>query len=225
MSTLKSKKAIVALSGGVDSSVATILLKEQGYQVEGVFMRLGIAGDNQAEKNAKEIAGKLGIKFRAVDLSREFKKKIISYFISEYEKGKTPNPCVECNREIKFGILMDEALKNKTDFIATGHYINVIARESQRPKQSRDYAQRVKSRDCFVAFSFATLAQAPRNDSVAYKLLKAYDKNKDQSYFLYNLNQKILKRCLFPLGDYTKDEVRKIAKKHKLEIHNPTVIF
>jgi tRNA-specific 2-thiouridylase len=184
MSRVKNKKVIVAMSGGVDSSVAAVLLKEQGYQVEGIFMRLGIAGDDESEKNARAVTKKLGIKFRVVNLSREFKKKIINYFISEYEKGRTPNPCVECNKEIKFGILMDKVLKNKTDFIATGHYARL------------------------------------QNDSVSYKLLKAVDKNKDQSYFLYNLNQKKLKRCLFPLGDYTKDEVRKIARKYKFEIHN-----
>jgi len=203
MSTPKTKKVIVAMSGGVDSSVAAVLLKEQGYQVEGVFMRLGIAGDNQAEKNAREVAKKLNIKFRAVDLSREFKKKIINYFISEYEKGRTPNPCVMCNKEIKFGILMEKVLKNKTDFIATGHYVrlrNVIARE---PQSHSEVGLRV-----------------PEVRLQNGKLLKAHDENKDQSYFLYNLNQKKLKRCLFPLGEYTKDEVRKIAKKHKLEIHN-----
>ena len=189
----KPKKAIVALSGGVDSSVATILLKEQGYQVEGVFMRLGIAIDNQSEKNARAVAKKIGIKFRVLNLSKEFKKKIINYFISEYEKGRTPNPCVECNREIKFGILMDEVLKDEDSFIATGHYVR-----SQKFIKSKVHKVKVKKA----------------------KLLKAKDANKDQSYFLYNLNQKKLRRCLFPIGEYTKDEVRKIAKKYKLEIQD-----
>ncbi|MCK4592264.1 tRNA 2-thiouridine(34) synthase MnmA [Candidatus Parcubacteria bacterium] len=187
MSRPKNKKVIVAMSGGVDSSVAAVLLKEQGYQVEGIFMRLGIAGDNESEKSARAAAKKLKIKFRAVDLSKEFKKKIINYFISEYEKGRTPNPCVMCNKEIKFGILMDKVLNNKIDYIATGHYA-----KSQKSIKS------VKSK-------------------VTYKLLKAKDKNKDQSYFLYNLDQKILKQCLFPLGDYTKDEVREIAKNETLK--------
>ena len=182
------RKAIIALSGGVDSSVAAILLKEQGYQVEGVFMRLGIVEDNETEKKARAVAEKIGIKFRAVDLSKEFKRKIISYFISEYEKGRTPNPCVECNKEIKFGVLTDEVLGDKDSFIATGHY-----------------AKELRIKNCELRI---------------IKLLKAKDENKDQSYFLYNLNQKILKRCLFPLGEYTKDEVREIAKKYKLGIHN-----
>ncbi len=194
MSSPRNKKVIIAMSGGVDSSVAAVLLKEQGYCVCGVFMRLGIKTDNESEKNARAVAKKIGIKFRAVDLSREFKKKIINYFISEYEKGRTPNPCVECNREIKFGILLDKVLKNKIDFIATGHYVrlqNVIA-------------------------SSETRFRVPETWFQSRKLLKAKDKNKDQSYFLYNLNQKILKRCLFPLGEYTKDEVREIARRNEI---------
>lgn len=186
MSRPQNKKVIIALSGGIDSSVAAVLLKEQGYQTEGVFMRLGIAGDDQAEKSARRVAKKLEIKFSVLDLGREFKKKVIDYFISEYEKGRTPNPCVECNREIKFGLLVDKVLKNRTDFIATGHYA-----------KSQKFIKSVKSK-------------------VVYKLLKAKDENKDQSYFLYTLNQKKLKRCLFPLGDYTKDEVRKIAGKNEI---------
>lgn len=171
----KPKKIIVALSGGVDSSVAAVLLKKQGYEVKGVFMRLGIATDNKFEKNARAVAKKIGIKFHVLNLSREFKEKIINYFISEYEKGRTPNPCVMCNKEIKFGVLIDKILEMGADYIATGHYVRL------------------------------------QNDSEEFKLLKAKDKNKDQSYFLYNLNQRKLKRCLFSLGDYTKDDVRKIA--------------
>lgn len=176
------------MSGGVDSAVAAVLLKEQGYQVEGVFMRLGIAGDNESEKNARVVANKMGIKFHALDLSKEFKKKVINYFISEYKKGRTPNPCVMCNRKIKFGILLDKILKMDADCIATGHYVKEL---------------RIKNQE-----------------SRTIKLLKAKDKNKDQSYFLYNLNQKKLKRCLFPLGNYTKDEVMEIAKKYKLKSQN-----
>ena len=194
----KSKKVIVALSGGIDSSVAAILLKKQGYQVEGIFMRLGIATDNESEKNAREVARKIGIKFHTVNLSKEFKKRIIDYFISEYEKGRTPNPCVMCNKEIKFGILMDRALKNKTDFIATGHYVR-----SQKSIKSIKHA-----------------LEKHRGSKVVYKLLKAKDINKDQSYFLYTLTQKKLKHCLFPLGEYTKDEVREIAGEYKLGIYD-----
>ncbi len=224
MSTPKNKKVIVALSGGVDSSVATVLLKEQGYQTEGVFMRLGIAGDDKNEKNARRVAKKLRIKFSVLDLGKEFKEKIINYFISEYQKGRTPNPCVECNREIKFGLLMDKVLKNKTSFIATGHYVrlqNVIAREV-RPKQSRNYKSQglVTGLPRFVPLSLHFARNDSKSGTAKFKLLKAKDKNKDQSYFLYTLNQKKLKQCLFPLGDYTKDEVRKIAGKYNFEINN-----
>jgi len=187
MSIPKTKKVIIAMSGGVDSSVAAILLKKQGYQAEGIFMRLGIEGDNRSEKSARAVAEKIGIKLRVVNLKKEFKEEIIDYFISEYEKGRTPNPCVKCNKEIKFGLLIDEVLSMGADFIATGHYV----------KNSK--------------FKI-------RNSIFIYKLLKAKDKNKDQSYFLYTLTQKKLKHCLFPLGDHTKDEVRKIAKRYNFKI-------
>ena len=199
MSRLKIKKVIIAMSGGIDSSVAAVLLKEQGYQVEGVYMRLGIAGDNESERSARAAAKKLKIKFRAVDLSREFKKKIIDYFISEYKKGRTPNPCVECNKEIKFGILLDKILEMGADFIATGHYTR-LQREITNSKLS--------------AQGGPVLGwQIPK-----FKLLKAKDKNKDQSYFLYTLTQKKLKHCLFPLGKYTKIEAKELAKKHQLSV-------
>ncbi|MEA1937413.1 MAG: tRNA 2-thiouridine(34) synthase MnmA [Patescibacteria group bacterium] len=213
----ENKKIIVAMSGGVDSAVVAVLLKEQDYEIEGVFMRLGIARDDQAEKNAGRIARKLGIKFFVVDVSKEFKKKVIDYFISEYKKGQTPNPCVECNREIKFGILMEKVLKMGADYVATGHYVrlqNVIAGKV-RLKQSRSY----KSQG-LVAELFHFARNDSKNGIAKFRLLKAKDENKDQSYFLYTLNQKKLKRCLFPLGDYTKDEVKKIAKKYNLKIDN-----
>jgi len=189
MSTNKNKKVIVAMSGGVDSSVVAVLLKEYGYQVEGVFMRLGIAGDNESEKSARAVAEKIGIKFLVVDLSREFKKKIIDYFISEYKKGRTPNPCVECNRSIKFGVMIEKTLAIGADYVATGHYAR-LQREITNSK-----------------------SQIPK-----FKLLKADDKNKDQSYFLYTLSQKKLKYCLFPLETYAKKEVKKMAEHYCLPV-------
>ena len=243
MSTPLNKKIIVALSGGVDSSVAAVLLKEEGYEVKGVFMRSGIAGDNKAEKSGRAVARKLGIKFCVLDLSKEFKKKIIDYFISEYKNGRTPNPCVMCNKEIKFGILLDRVLKMGADFIATGHYARLQYCHSDRSERgtserSGGICKReilVLNKNIFKNTSYpltdphSANAQgklsAPivaRDDkfrytsSAKFKLLKAKDENKDQSYFLYTLNQKKLKRCLFPLGDYTKDEVRKIAGKNEI---------
>ena len=226
MSRAKNKKVIVAMSGGIDSSVAAVLLKEEGYEVEGVFMRLGIAGDDQAEKSARAVARKLGIKFCILDLSKEFKKKVIDYFISEYQKGRTPNPCVECNREIKFGILLDRVLKMGADFVATGHYARLRCCHSDRSERGTSERSGgickceilISNKDAIeYTLHPPTDPSAPivaRDDKL--KLLKAKDENKDQSYFLYTLNQKKLKRCLFPLGDYMKDEVRKIAGKNEI---------
>jgi len=218
MSRPQNKKVIIALSGGVDSAVAAVLLKEQGYEIEGVFMRLGIAGDDKAEKNARKVAKKLGIKFSVLDLGKEFKKRVIDYFISEYQKGRTPNPCVECNREIKFGLLIDKILKNKTDFIATGHYAKIKSVKLKVVSLRRS----LSIEDCDEQARESLQSSAERlqrgDNEEVLKLLKAKDENKDQSYFLYTLTQKKLKRCLFPLGNYTKNEVRRIAGKYKLKI-------
>lgn len=180
------------MSGGVDSSVAAAILKNQGHDVVGVFMkfwspRLGATrlarGENkccsaEAQADARKVATKLNIPFYVIDARKEFKKRVVDYFIEEYKKGRTPNPCVECNRWIKFGFLLEKALALKTDYIATGHYA------------------RIKNQ----------------------KLFTAKDKQKDQSYFLWTLTQKQLKRILFPIGDYTKKEIREMAKKWDLPI-------
>jgi len=234
MSRPKNEKVIIAMSGGVDSSVAAVLLKEQGYQTEGVFMRLGIAGDNKSEKSARKVAKKLGIKFSVLDLSREFKKKVIDYFISEYQKGRTPNPCVECNREIKFGLLMERVLKMGADYVATGHYARLQYCHSDRSERGTSersggickHKILISSKD-IAEYTFHSLTDpstpiVARDDkfgctnSTKFRLLKAKDENKDQSYFLYTLTQRKLKRCLFPLGNYTKDEVREIAGKNEI---------
>jgi len=180
----KGQKAIVAMSGGIDSSVAAALLKKAGFNVIGIFMKLAGLSRPDEEKRAKKIAKILGIPFLSLDLRREFKKRIIERFLKEHKAGLTPNPCVICNKEIKFGLLLGKALALNADFVATGHY----ARKIQTAK--------VKS----------------------YKLLKAEDKNKDQSYFLWMLNQKQLKRVLFPVGNYTRKEVEKLARKFRLPV-------
>lgn len=165
------------MSGGVDSSVAAALLKEAGFEVWGAFLKLtDLPNFKEGEKTALKIAKTLEIPFLVLDLRKEFKKIIIDKFLEEYTAGRTPNPCVICNREIKLGILLKKALSLGFDFLATGHHVR------------------------------------KRNS----KILKGKDKNKDQSYFLYRLTQKQLKNILFPIGDYTKDEVRKLAKKFKV---------
>jgi tRNA-specific 2-thiouridylase len=174
---IRKGKVIVAMSGGVDSSLAAALLKNRGYDVSGVFMRMH---NKSNPKDAKIIAKKLGIRFKILNVQKEFKKKVVDYFISEYKKGRTPNPCVMCNKYIKFKFLIDKMLELKADFVATGHYARI------------------------------------RNS----KLLVACDKTKDQSYFLWQLTQKQLAKIIFPIGDYTKIQVREMAKRFKLPVYN-----
>ena len=196
------KKVIIAMSGGVDSSVAAALLKKDGFDVVGVFMKFwadvednGLIGSQnkccspEAEKRARKVASILGIPFCVFNFEKEFKEKIVDSFLSEYKKGRTPNPCVVCNKEIKFGLFLEKALSLDADFVATGHYAR-LWRE-------------------FSIFNF---------QFSKYKLLRAKDKEKDQSYFLWRLNQEQLAYILFPVGGYTKVEVKKIAKKLKLPV-------
>ncbi|OHA62080.1 MAG: tRNA 2-thiouridine(34) synthase MnmA [Candidatus Wildermuthbacteria bacterium GWA2_46_15] len=175
-------KVLVALSGGVDSSVAAFLLQKAGYEVTGCFMkfwqdsRLGRENpccSPEAERRARILARRLQIPFFVLDLKKEFKKAVVDYFLSRTRLGLTPNPCVVCNEEIKFGLFLKKALERGADFMATGHYAKI--------KEGR--------------------------------LFKAKDKEKDQSYFLWRLNQTQLSRVIFPIGDYSKNEVRKIAQK------------
>lgn len=191
----RKNKVIVAISGGLDSSVAAALLKRAGpapeygvnFDLVGVFMRFFPDSPRFSEKRAKKVAKILGIPFQVWDLKKEFKKKVINYFLAEYKAGGTPNPCVVCNKEIKFGWLLEKALALGADFVASGHYV--------RKKEIRDKRQKI-----------------------GYELLKAKDKEKDQSYFLWQLNQKQLKHILFPIGDYGKKQVRDLAKKYNLPV-------
>ncbi|MBS9774397.1 MAG: tRNA 2-thiouridine(34) synthase MnmA [Tenacibaculum sp.] len=187
------KRVIVGLSGGVDSSVTAYLLKEQGYEVIGLFMKnwhddsVTISDECpwlEDSNDAMIVAEKLGIPFQTVDLSEQYKERIVDYMFDEYEKGRTPNPDVLCNREIKFDVFMNIALKLGADYVATGHYCRK--------------------------------EQEVINGETVYKLLAGKDVNKDQSYFLCQLSQKQLSRALFPIGELTKPEVREIAKKADL---------
>lgn len=184
------KRVVVGMSGGVDSSVAAYLLKEQGYEVIGIFMKnwhddsVTISKECpwlEDSNDAMIVAQNLGIPFQAIDLSREYKERIVDYMFDEYQKGRTPNPDVLCNREIKFDIFLKTALKLKADYIATGHY----CRKGEEVIDGKP----------------------------TYKLLAGKDNNKDQSYFLCQLTQDQLSKALFPIGELTKPEVRQIAKK------------
>jgi tRNA-specific 2-thiouridylase len=177
-------KIAVAMSGGVDSSVAAALLKQAGHEVIGITMKLtNTPQSRKAIDNARKVAKKLGIPHHVIDLQAIFKRTIITDFCHEYGSGRTPNPCVQCNREIKFGILWEKAKELGADFLATGHY-----------------------------------ARIEKTNSGKYLLKKGKDKGKDQSYFLCQLTQEQLKRTLFPIGDLTKDKVRKIAEEMGLPI-------
>ncbi len=187
------KRVIVGLSGGVDSSVTAYLLKEQGYEVIGLFMKNwhddSVTISNECpwledSNDAMLVAEKLGIPFQVVDLSEQYKERIVDYMFDEYEKGRTPNPDILCNREIKFDVFMDIALNLGADYVATGHYCRKGEEEI--------------------------------DGKVIHKLLAGKDINKDQSYFLCQLSQKQLAKAMFPIGELTKPEVREIAKKADL---------
>lgn len=187
------KRVVVGLSGGVDSSVAAYLLKEQGYDVIGLFMKnwhddsVTISNDCpwlEDSNDALLVAEKLGIPFQTVDLSEQYKEKIVDYMFQEYENGRTPNPDVLCNREIKFDVFMKIALELGADYVATGHY----CRKSSFLKDEKEL----------------------------FQLLAGKDDNKDQSYFLCQLSQEQLSKALFPIGELTKPQVRAIATEMDL---------
>jgi len=180
-------KVVVAMSGGVDSSVAAALLKEQGYQVIGVTMQIRPSDNGpDAVVNAKAVADRLDIPHYVADFREIFTRKVIAHFCHEYSLGRTPNPCVRCNQFIKFGALLTKAKELGADFMATGHY-----------------------------------ARVEKEDADGRRLLKkGNDCRKDQSYFLHALNQEQLKHSLFPLGELTKERVRRIAEELDLPVAN-----
>lgn len=190
---IMSKKVVVGLSGGVDSSVAALLLQQQGYEVIGLFMRnwndasVTLEDDCpwvEDSADALLVAEKLGIPFQVIDMSDIYKERIVDYMFAEYEAGRTPNPDVLCNREIKFDVFLETALNLGADFVATGHYCRKAEWEKDGEK--------------------------------VYRLLAGKDQNKDQSYFLCQLNQFQLSKALFPIGELQKSEVRALARAHDL---------
>lgn len=183
------KKVLVAMSGGVDSSVAAMLLKDEGYDVAGVTMCLGIATEDgtkccgvTAIDDARRVCDRLKINHYVLDYASQLEEKVIANFVSEYQKGRTPNPCVECNRHLKFRTLLDKALMLGFDFLATGHYAVIEKNED------------------------------------GYCLARPKDRKKDQTYFLYPIPYERLEHILFPLARLTKDEVRALAKERSLPV-------
>ena len=184
-------RIVVGLSGGVDSSVAAYLLKQQGHEVIGLFMRnwndASVTLEDECpwvedSNDALLVAQKLGIPFQVIDMSELYKERIVDYMFAEYEKGRTPNPDILCNREVKFDVFLQTALSLGADKVATGHYARVSSFVDERGKE-------------------------------IYQLLAGKDNNKEQSYFLCQLNQNQLSKALFPIGELTKPEVREIARE------------
>jgi len=189
------KRVVVAMSGGVDSSVAACLLKEQGCEVIGVTMRTwGKGEDDRCNRccgaadveDARRVAQQIGIPFYAVNLNEQFEREVVRYFCEEYERGRTPNPCILCNEKVKFGALLRKALDLKADLLSTGHYARLVLDEG----------------------------------SGRYLLKKGIDPRKDQSYVLFSLTQEQLRLSLFPLGEYRKEEVRRKALQMGLRVHD-----
>ncbi len=187
------KKVVLGMSGGVDSSVAAILLKEQGYEVIGVFMKNWEEKDKNGACTTEEdyadviaVAEQLNIPYYSVNFVKEYWDKVFTYFLDEYKKGRTPNPDVMCNKEIKFKAFLDYAMKIGADYVATGHYARIDRTENE-------------------------------DGTVITKLIRGIDENKDQTYFLCQLSQQQLEKVLFPIGDYNKPQIREIAMKYNLK--------
>ncbi|MYL47860.1 tRNA 2-thiouridine(34) synthase MnmA [Halobacillus litoralis] len=187
MKNPKDTRVVVGMSGGVDSSVAALLLKEQGYDVVGIFMKNwddtdenGVCTATEDYEDVIRVCNQLDIPYFAVNFEKQYWDKVFTYFLDEYKKGRTPNPDVMCNKEIKFKAFMDHAMSLGADYLATGHY-----------------------------------AQVRENDGT-YEMLRGVDHNKDQTYFLNQLSQEVLSKVMFPLGHLEKKEVRRIAEEHGL---------
>lgn len=187
----KNTKIVVGMSGGVDSSVSALLLKEQGYDVIGIFMKNWDEKDDSGYCTAAEdyedvvrVCDQIGIPYYSINFTEEYWNRVFKYFLNEYKNGRTPNPDVMCNKEIKFKAFLDFSLKIGADFIATGHYARVEYSDGE------------------------------------YKMLKGVDKNKDQTYFLCELGQEQLSKTIFPVGNLNKSEVREIARKAGLKTAN-----
>ncbi len=180
-------RVVVGMSGGVDSAVAALLLKEQGYDVIGIFMKnwddtdeSGVCTAEQDYQDVRRVCAQIDIPYYTVNFEKEYWERVFTYFLEEYKRGRTPNPDVMCNKEIKFKVFLEKALALEADYLATGHYAQVGIRNEE------------------------------------FQLIRGIDANKDQSYFLYTLGQYQLSKAMFPIGHMTKSEVRNLAHKHNL---------
>jgi tRNA-specific 2-thiouridylase len=198
---MKKKIVFVGLSGGVDSSVSAAILKDKGYDVVGVFIRTWHpefikCNEEEERMDAMRVAAHLDIPFLTFDLEKEYKQGVADYMISEYKKGRTPNPDVMCNKEVKFGAFLNKALEMGADFVATGHYAQIAS-----PRLYSSHPSPFKNGE---------------EKGVRFKLVKGKDESKDQSYFLWTLTPSQLEKIIFPVGHLPKSQVRKLAEKYKL---------
>ena len=214
----KKSRIVIAMSGGVDSSVAAKILKDHGHELAGIFLHFwkdeippapfskgGLAENKccslEALMDARRVCQKVGLPLYTLNFSRVFKKEVVNYFLNEYKLGNTPNPCIRCNKLVKLGLLIEQAKKLGFDYVASGHYACIKKTRKHPPAKAWHWRAGENTKTKFI-----------------YKLFRAKDEDKDQSYFLYTLTQEQLKHLLFPLGNYTKDEVRKIAEKFNLPV-------
>ena len=213
------KTVYVGMSGGVDSSVSALLLKEQGYNVVGVYMK-NWSRDLPGMKcpwaedlaDAKRVAVKLGIPFEVWDFEKEYHDKVVDYMLAEFKAGNTPNPDIMCNQEIKFKLFYEKAMEAGADYIATGHYARRASLSDCGPRPAGP------SPRAAGAHSRAAALRKSRNPDNEALLLRAVDENKDQTYFLYRISEEALSHTLFPIGEMKKPDVKKLAHEHGL--HN-----
>ncbi len=231
------KKVYVGMSGGVDSSLTAALLKQQGYEVTGVYMknwRQDLPGFvcpwKEDYQDAKRVAVQLGIDFKLYDFEKEYRQKVVDYMVAEYQAGRTPNPDIMCNQEVKFKLFLETALSEGADLIATGHYARLkpldaspaVSAEPSTPRSSRRSAvsepsvlnRRTDQYDSLRSSTHPSVSSEPKiSDGARIGLFMGIDKNKDQSYFLYRVTEAALRKSLMPIGEMEKPEVRYLAKK------------
>jgi tRNA-uridine 2-sulfurtransferase len=218
------QKVLLAMSGGVDSSVAALKLKKQGYEVYGAFMKnwsdtknkiTGQCAWVEEREHAIKIASLLEIPLITLDFEKEYKRDVVDEMFKKYKKGITPNPDIDCNQKIKFPLLIKEAKKRGINLIATGHYARIKKRKIKKKSKKNPSVDS----SVWVGGRFSAMQGTDGGENYIFELHRAKDESKDQSYFLYRQSQNDLKHTLFPIGNLTKKQVRKIAKKHNFQNH------